>query len=182
MVARLRWLVLLVVVIGVGACGSDDDDTSTGDDGDRETTTSTTTTTVVEETTTTTAAAGGGGGDAVSGPISLTIDVTSDGVPVRNGTLSCGDTTSGMGFLADPAAAEAACALLRSNPTATSRLVDGRDEMQICTEIYGGPDVATVRGDLDGRPVDTTIDRTDGCGIADWDLLQPLIGPPGGPT
>ena len=51
----------------------------------------------------------------------------------------------------------------------------------MCTEIYGGPDVATITGDIDGAPVDTTVDRANGCGIDDWDtvlagLLPPAVG------
>jgi hypothetical protein len=37
-----------------------------------------------------------------------------------------------------------------------------------CTQIYGGPDVAEVHGTIDGRKVDATFKRTDGCEIARW--------------
>ncbi|MBA2361865.1 MAG: hypothetical protein H0V79_13220 [Actinobacteria bacterium] len=39
----------------------------------------------------------------------------------------------------------------------------------ICTEIYGGPAVADVRGTFEGREVKATFSRTDGCEIARWD-------------
>lgn len=57
------------------------------------------------------------------------------------------------------------------------RLVDGVAEDQICTEIYGGPDVANIVGTYDGESVDTSIDRTNGCGIADWDQLLANVLP-----
>lgn len=50
----------------------------------------------------------------------------------------------------------------------------------LCTEIYGGPQTATVRGTYRGRPVALELSRTDGCQIAQWDrmgsLLPPIVG------
>ncbi|MGA9762584.1 MAG: hypothetical protein WBQ14_09185 [Gaiellaceae bacterium] len=40
-----------------------------------------------------------------------------------------------------------------------------------CTQIYGGPQVAHVRGRLAGRPIDADFSRNDGCQIARWDRL-----------
>ena len=45
----------------------------------------------------------------------------------------------------------------------------------VCTEIYGGPAVAEIRGTFDGNQVDTTFARTDGCEIALWDRHQFLF-------
>jgi len=42
---------------------------------------------------------------------------------------------------------------------------------QSCTQIFGGPQTATVTGTYDGRQVDATFSRTDGCEIARWDEL-----------
>lgn len=44
-----------------------------------------------------------------------------------------------------------------------------------CTMQYGGPATARVTGTWAGRPVDTTYDRRDGCQIARWDRLVPLL-------
>jgi hypothetical protein len=44
-----------------------------------------------------------------------------------------------------------------------------------CTEIYGGPAVARVRGTLDGKPVDVRLDRTNGCEIARWERNALLL-------
>ena len=46
-----------------------------------------------------------------------------------------------------------------------------------CTMIYGGPQVATVRGTWGGVDVDARFDRSDGCQIARWDRLAPLLQP-----
>ncbi|MFG3662481.1 SSI family serine proteinase inhibitor [Streptomyces sp. NPDC047706] len=48
-----------------------------------------------------------------------------------------------------------------------------RDSM--CTMQYGGPGTAHVTGTWAGRPVDATFDRSNGCEIARWDRLVPLL-------
>jgi hypothetical protein len=40
-----------------------------------------------------------------------------------------------------------------------------------CTEVYGGPQVADVRGRFRGRPVSAHFSRTDGCEISRWDRV-----------
>ncbi|KES05294.1 hypothetical protein BU52_20280 [Streptomyces toyocaensis] len=45
----------------------------------------------------------------------------------------------------------------------------------VCTMQYGGPATARVTGTWAGRPVDTTYDRGNGCAIARWDRLVPLL-------
>ncbi|MBA2741054.1 MAG: hypothetical protein H0U46_03480 [Actinobacteria bacterium] len=50
----------------------------------------------------------------------------------------------------------------------------------ICTEIYGGPQVARVVGSLEGRKVWATFTRTNGCHISRWDRLSPWLLPNGG--
>jgi hypothetical protein len=45
-----------------------------------------------------------------------------------------------------------------------------------CTLQYGGPEKAHVTGTLDGRPVDVTLDRADGCGIAAYETLFTAFG------
>jgi hypothetical protein len=46
-----------------------------------------------------------------------------------------------------------------------------------CTEIYGGPATARVRGVLRGRRVDARFDRSNGCEIERWDRNRALLGP-----
>ena len=40
-----------------------------------------------------------------------------------------------------------------------------------CTQIYGGPQEATVRGVVDGAKVERVFNRTNGCEISRWDAL-----------
>jgi len=112
--------------------------------------------------------------------VNASVVVTVTGGPERSGSVRCeGGSGVGTGFLLDQAAASAACALLLQNADAKRRLLEGPPKDQICTEIYGGPEVATVEGTIEGRSFKATINRADGCGIADWELLTPLLGPPG---
>ncbi|MFF3911782.1 SSI family serine proteinase inhibitor [Streptomyces sp. NPDC001848] len=72
-------------------------------------------------------------------------------------------------------AAGRACAVLER------RTVWGRDPFapvppgRHCTLQYGGPAAAHVTGRWAGRPVDAWFDRGDGCRIAGWDALVPLL-------
>ncbi|MDT0464518.1 SSI family serine proteinase inhibitor [Streptomyces gibsoniae] len=69
----------------------------------------------------------------------------------------------------------AACAAL------DRRTVWGRDPFApvppraLCTMQYGGPATARVSGTWAGRPVDARYDRRDGCQVARWDNLVPLL-------
>jgi len=47
---------------------------------------------------------------------------------------------------------------------------------KLCTQQYGGPQVAVVTGTFHGRPVRSTFTRTDGCEIARWKAMGPLLG------
>jgi hypothetical protein len=51
-----------------------------------------------------------------------------------------------------------------------------KDPARACTLQYGGPEKAHVTGALDGRPVDVTLDRADGCGIAAYETLFTAFG------
>jgi hypothetical protein len=46
---------------------------------------------------------------------------------------------------------------------------------RVCTQIFGGPQTARIKGEIDGRRVDRRFSRSDGCRVADWDRAQPLI-------
>ncbi|MFF9085673.1 SSI family serine proteinase inhibitor [Streptomyces sp. NPDC014991] len=49
------------------------------------------------------------------------------------------------------------------------------DRGTVCTPLYGGPATAHVTGVWAGRPVDASYDRGDGCQIARWDRMVPLL-------
>lgn len=66
-----------------------------------------------------------------------------------------------------------ACQAIEENPQLLS---PQRPANQMCTEIYGGPDRAVVTGTLNGKQINTEFTRTNGCFIAEWDALSPLLG------
>jgi predicted secreted protein len=108
----------------------------------------------------------------------LTIIVGTDAEPsIKTATLRIVDEGGvvGSGFLADSAKASAAAAVFE-NPAAVKRLVEGAPPDQMCTEIYGGPDRATIEGTFRGASVSQQFHRSDGCGIADWELFAPILG------
>ena len=105
------------------------------------------------------------------GATELTITVRAGrGRAERTYTLSC-DPAGG-----DHPDPEAACRLLNElkDPFAPVPA----DAM--CTEIYGGPQTATVTGTLRGEPVKAQFSRTDGCQIARWDKHVTLLVETGG--
>jgi hypothetical protein len=116
-------------------------------------------------------------GDAAGGGISQADDDLQvhvdrgDGTPPEVWTLTC------VGFVEGTHPdAEAACAHLAGLDDPFAPLPDD----VVCTEQYGGPQTARVTGRWDGEPVDLELSRTDGCRIAQWDSLGPLLPIPVG--
>ena len=66
---------------------------------------------------------------------------------------------------------EAACSLLADNADLLAPLPD--DVM--CTQQFGGPEQAAIRGTFQSREVDLRYSRANGCEIARWDTLTPLL-------
>jgi len=94
---------------------------------------------------------------------SLTITVTADeGATPKVYTLTC-DPVGG-----NHPEPQAACDLLAQvgadifEPTPTD---------QACTQVFGGPQTATVVGNLDGAKIDARFSRQNGCEINRWDTL-----------
>ncbi|WP_347060493.1 SSI family serine proteinase inhibitor [Blastococcus sp. HT6-30] len=121
-------------------------------------------------------AAGGTDGGAASGISQaddhLRIEVDrGNGSPPQTWTLRCAGVVAGS-----HPQAEAACAHLEgmSDPFAP---VPG-DAM--CTEQYGGAQTARITGTWRGTPVELELSRVDGCRIAQWDALGPVLPVPVG--
>lgn len=107
------------------------------------------------------------GKDADSGSSSdataLTITVVADeGADPKTYELEC-DPTGGD----HPQPAEACKAL----DAAGAKVFEPVDKDQACTDIYGGPQTATVTGTYEGDDVDAEFNRTNGCEIDRWEGL-----------
>ena len=109
--------------------------------------------------------AAGGGISQADDDLQLTVDL-GDGAPAQEWTLTCTGVVEGT-----HPDAEAACAHL-------AQLDDPFVPLPgdvVCTEQYGGPQTAHVVGRWNAEPVDLELSRSDGCRIAQWDGLVPLV-------
>lgn len=117
------------------------------------------------------AACSAGGADTVAaGPrTDLRIEIVRDvGAEPERLTLTC-EPTGG-----DHPVAAQACADLGQAQEPFAALPSDR----MCTEIFGGPQTATVTGTHRGEPVRTELSRSDGCRIAQWDGLGAVLPGP----
>jgi subtilisin inhibitor-like len=105
-----------------------------------------------------------GSGETSAGT-ELTITVWPQGMggPMREWTLTC-DPAGGT--LPDAASA---CARL------TAELLEPLPPDTICTQIYGGPQVARVQGTFEGSAVDSQFKRVNGCEIERWNSASFLF-------
>ena len=153
---RLLSIPLLVLALFAAACGDDDVDTDAPSGTDPDPTTAPTT--------------------------DLTIEYThaTEGV-ADTYRITCADTASVTGDEVG-VDGQAACDAL-AEPAVRERLTQGAPTDRACTEVYGGDDTAVIAGSIDGTAVDTTVDRTNGCGIDEWDgLLAAILPTPIGVT
>jgi hypothetical protein len=166
----LSTLIVALLVIAAGACGGDDDGTS---DSTRPASPSTPTTSGPVSTE---------GGAIPEAALSVRYEHADAGVEFEY-AIACADASAVTGEVERAEIdADAACAAL-AEPAVVDRLVSGPAADQVCTMIYGGPDVAHIEGAIAGTHVDTRVDRANGCGISDWDdLLDPLLPPAIGAT
>ncbi len=123
----------------------------------------------------------GGGGDTAPAPapaapprttLELTIWPEGEGAgDAMEYTLTC-DPPGGTH--PDP---EAACAALRE--LGVEAFAPTPPDVA-CTQQYGGPMQAHVRGTVDGQELDARLAYTDGCEIARWDAVAVVVPRPDG--
>ena len=116
-----------------------------------------------------------GSRDTAAAKTSLTITYWADGTSAKSvkWTLRCEPTG---GTLRRPGRA---CTRLKSGGR---KLFAALPRDLMCTEIWGGPQVARVSGTIAGARIAATFNRTDGCQIARWEKVSPWLLPPGGVT
>ncbi|RAY14592.1 hypothetical protein DPM19_12540 [Actinomadura craniellae] len=102
-----------------------------------------------------------------AGASKLTVQVReSASAKPRTWTLTC-DPAGGD----HPAAAQSCAALARAG-----RWYEPVPPSQMCTEIYGGPQSATVTGTWRGETVNASFNRKNGCEISRWSKIAPTLG------
>lgn len=99
-------------------------------------------------------------------PADLKIVVNDGSGTTTTWTLTC---EPAGGNHPDP---EAACRALDTNGT-TALAAVAKDRS--CTQIYGGPQTATITGTWRGAPVNSTFKRNNGCEVARWTALEGLL-------
>jgi hypothetical protein len=109
----------------------------------------------------------GGGGKA--GPAELEISISPGGkeAPTRLWTLKC----PAGGTLPNPARA---CRGLEALEDPFAPV----PKNAACTAIYGGPQIAEVRGRFRGRTINARFARGNGCEIARWNRVRFLLPSP----
>ena len=119
-----------------------------------------------------TACSAGGDDSLAAAPASSSLAVEvdrGDGSAPEEWTLDCASPGD-----SDHPDAEAACAGLAASDDPFLPLAAD----VLCTEQYGGPETAQVTGSWQGEPVDLLVQRRNGCEIAQWDGLVPLLPRP----
>ena len=102
-------------------------------------------------------------GDPPEAQLHVTVRETKDG-ETYEGDLKCPHNTREL------SPASMACAALMD-----PHLLDEPAQDMACTEIYGGPETATISGTLNGEEIDLKLDRTDGCRIDQWERALPVL-------
>jgi Subtilisin inhibitor-like len=95
-------------------------------------------------------------GNRTGKPITWTLRCNPAGGTLRNARVACRRLSSGGAKLFAPVPRDA-----------------------VCTEIYGGPQVARVVGRVGGKRVWVHVNRSNGCHIERWDRLAPWLLPSG---
>jgi subtilisin inhibitor-like len=109
-------------------------------------------------------ATGSGSGQASSATrLEISISIRGSEAPTKVWTLNC----PAGGTLPHPARACRKLEQLR-RPFALPKV-------RLCTQVYGGPEIADVRGVFHGRPVKAHFDHGNGCEIARWNRLRFLF-------
>lgn len=153
---------LLLCVLGLAACGGDDgvaDGTSTGSS------------TVPRAGTT---RADAGDRPVPSGEVAAKLLLVYERDPEASRKEQNTVVTGEFECPAVPGDAEAeeTCAALGK---AHERLFAPSEGGMACSEQYGGPERARLHGTVDGTQVDREFGRRDGCEIATWEQLRPIL-------
>jgi hypothetical protein len=87
-------------------------------------------------------------------------------------TVNDGKNTKSADVTCNAASDSRECAALAEIEPKTLEPVPGN---MACTQQYGGPETATVKGTLHGKPVDAKFSRVNGCEIARWNAAKDVF-------
>ena len=110
---------------------------------------------------------GSGASEAPAAKTSLTIEVTpGEGADPKTYTLTC-DPAGG-----DHPQPQQACDAIA---TAGAAVFEPVPSDTTCTMVFGGPQEATVTGTYEGKDVDASFSRENGCEIDRWEKLGTTV-------
>lgn len=112
---------------------------------------------------------------ATSAALTITVRQDAAAEPVQY-VLECVDGAPGPASTLP--GAEAACAAVAKLGAEFFTARPNKDI--ICTQQYGGPQTASISGEINGTPVLAAFALTDGCEISRWDRVRDILGAPGG--
>jgi hypothetical protein len=120
------------------------------------------------------AAHAAGTGTASAAGLALRFSVTeAPSATPQPATLTClGTWANATGYLRE--APEEGC---QQAHQLADLLLNAPAPDRVCTQIYGGPQIATVQGTINGRWIHRALSRTNGCELADWEQMGPLLAP-----
>jgi hypothetical protein len=77
-----------------------------------------------------------------------------------------------------PKTADVSCETADDAPCAglTAAAFEPTPRGTACTQVFGGPEKATVTGTFDGKEIDAEFSRENGCEIARWEEAKTLLG------
>jgi hypothetical protein len=87
-------------------------------------------------------------------------------------TVDDGSKTKTAQITCNAASDSKECAALSELDPEVLKPVPGN---KACTQQYGGPETATVKGTLHGEAVDAKFSRVNGCEIARWEAMQDVF-------
>ena len=113
---------------------------------------------------------------ALSSPTPVRLTMTVDpgnGDPARVAKLVCGAQRSSVTGYLRVVGRRRACEKARRRATILTHVPDYTH--RACDQTFGGPESARVTGRIGTRLVKRRLARRDGCEIAEWDALVPLV-------
>ncbi|MCO5998576.1 SSI family serine proteinase inhibitor [Actinoallomurus rhizosphaericola] len=108
-------------------------------------------------------------GSAAGTRLTVTVRASQTSAP-KSWTLTCDPVGGSL------PAAEQACTVLAAAAAKGEDPFAPTPKDQMCTQIYGGPQTATVTGTWNGKKIDATFNRRNGCEIKRWGNLASLFG------
>jgi hypothetical protein len=108
-------------------------------------------------------------GSAAGTHLTITVRASQTAAP-KTWTLTCDPVGGSL------PAAEQACTVLAAAASKGEDPFAPTPKDQMCTQIYGGPETATITGTWNGKKVDATFNRKNGCEIKRWGNLASMFG------